>query len=101
VAVVGFVKPEAVLHDHGSDRDRAAFTRLPGRPLADCRLGVALDDTGTVGVGAVDEKLHLGIAKRQVAGEIGPDADDAVHLSGEHEFPCLGHGGEKTRVEIR
>ena len=81
VAVVGLVEPEPALHDH---RRRAgsglALGRAARRPLADRPLRVALDDPGAVGVGAVDDDLHLGVAQGQAPREVGADADDAVDL---------------------
>ena len=43
-----------------------------------------------VGVGAVDEDLHLGVAKAQLPREVRADTNDAVHLSREHEFLACG-----------
>jgi len=54
-----------------------------------------------IGVGPVDQELHLGVPAAQVPGEVRPDADDAVDFAGEHELLGQRHGSQELHVEVR
>ena len=58
--------------------------RAASRPLGDGRLAIGLHDAGPVGVVAVNEDLHFGVADRDPAGEVRADPHDPVDIAGEH-----------------
>ena len=100
VAVVGLVEPEPVCDDH-----RPAGTLLPlggpaCRPLADRPLGVALDDPGRVGVGPVDEELHLGVAEASCRAKSGRMRTIPSTLRSSISCSRLRHRGQQSRVEV-
>ena len=57
---------------------RLPLRRPPRRPGADDALHVTLDDPRPVRIAAVHDELHLGIADREAAREVGGNDDDPI-----------------------
>ena len=102
MAVVGLVEPEPVAARRPAPMSTARALGGAARgPLADRSLGIDLDDPGMIGVGAVDEHLHLGIAELQIAGEVGPERGRCRPPGGaQHQFLGRRHRGSSCGIEI-
>jgi hypothetical protein len=60
-----------------------------------------LHNAGVIGVGAVNENLHIRLAEVDMASEVGTQSNDAVHLAGEHQIVRFGHRRQNLCVEVR
>ena len=102
MAVVGFVEPKSALQHRGAaGRKLLSLGGALRQELGDGALGVALDDAGAIGVGAVNEHLNLAVAQARASVKIRADANDAVDFVGEQKLPRPRHRCQQSCLEIR
>ena len=92
-------------HTDRAERGRgtacAAFERELCRPIAHGALDVGLDDARSIGVAALDEQLHLRVARAEPPCEVLRDVDNAVDAAGEQQLLRRCQRAQQLRMKIR